>query len=80
MFLSDHYWKSWIRKYMPTLQRRSKWVKSGRNVFSGDLVLIAEDNVVLIDSHWAVWSKCSLERTEGHVQPESKQLLVCITA
>ena len=45
-FLADHYWKRWIRKYLPTLQKRSKWVKSRRNVQIGDLVLIAEDNVL----------------------------------
>ena len=40
------YWKRWIREYLPALQRRPKWVKSRRNVQPGDLVLIAEDNVV----------------------------------
>ena len=45
-FLADHYWKRWIQEYLPTLQKRSKWVKSRRNVQIGDLVLIAEDNVL----------------------------------
>ena len=45
-FLVDHYWKRWIREYLPALQRRPKWVKSIKNVQAGDLVLIAEDNVV----------------------------------
>ena len=49
-FLADHYWKRWIREYLPTLQKRSKWVKSRRNVQIGDLVLIAEDNV--LRSRW----------------------------
>ena len=45
-FLGDHFWKRWIREHLPTLQKRSKWVKSRRNVQIGDLVLIAEDNVL----------------------------------
>ena len=45
-FLADQYWKRWIREYLPTLQKRSKWVKSRRNVQIGDLVLIAKDNVL----------------------------------
>ena len=45
-FLADHYWKRWIREYVPTLQRRPKWVKLRRNVRIGDLVLLAEDKVV----------------------------------
>ena len=32
--------------YVPTLQRRPKWVKSRRNARIGDLVLLAEDKVV----------------------------------
>lgn len=44
--LSDHYWERWIREYVPTPQKRSKWVKSRRNVLPRDLVRIAEDNVV----------------------------------
>ena len=45
-FLMDHYWKRWEREYLPALQRRPKWIKSRRNVQPGDLVLIAEDNVI----------------------------------
>ena len=32
-FLANHYWKRWIREYLPTLQRRLKWVKSRRNAW-----------------------------------------------
>jgi len=45
-FLVDRYWNRWIREYLPALQRRQNWVKLRRNVQPGDLVLIAEDNVV----------------------------------
>ena len=45
-FLVDHYWKRWIREYLPAIQRRPKWVKSQRHVRPGNLVLMAEGNVV----------------------------------
>ena len=45
-FLADHYWKGWIQEYVPTLQKIPKWVKSRRNVWIGDQVLIAEDKVL----------------------------------
>ena len=45
-FLADHYWKRWIREYVPALQSRPKWFKSKRNVRIGDLVLLAEDKLV----------------------------------
>ena len=31
-FLADHYWKKWIREYLPTLRKSSKWVKLRGNV------------------------------------------------
>ena len=45
-FLANHYRKRWIREYLPTLQRRPKWVKSRRNARIGDVVLLAKDNVL----------------------------------
>ena len=39
-FLVDHYWKRWIKEYLLGLQRRPKWVKSRRDVQSGDLRLV----------------------------------------
>ncbi|XP_062556745.1 uncharacterized protein LOC134221571 [Armigeres subalbatus] len=39
----DHFWKRWIREYLPTLTRRTKWFSEAKPVNSGDIVVIIED-------------------------------------
>ena len=41
--LADTFWRRWTKEYLPTLQRRQKWFKSGRNFTVGDLVLILDE-------------------------------------
>ena len=41
---ADQFWKRWLRKYLPTLQFRQKWVQPKRNMECGHIVLIADDN------------------------------------
>lgn len=43
--LANHYWKRWLKEYVPSLQERQKWHQAQRNVQVGDLVLVADDNV-----------------------------------
>ena len=43
--LANHYWKRWLREYIPSSQVRQKWHKAQRNLQTGELVLIADDNV-----------------------------------
>ena len=43
--LANHYWRRWLREYIPSLQERQKWHKAQRNLKIGELVLIADDNV-----------------------------------
>ena len=43
-FLSDQFWKRWVREYLPTLQLRQKWLQPKRNLRIGDVVLIAGEN------------------------------------
>ena len=43
--LANHYWKRWLTEYIPSLQERQKWHKTQRNLQTGELVLIADDNV-----------------------------------
>ena len=43
-FLSDQFWRKWIREYIPELQKRHKWTDVQRNIKVGDIVLIADEN------------------------------------
>lgn len=43
-FLSDQFWKRWVREYLPTLQLRHKWLRPKRNLQDGDVVLIRDEN------------------------------------
>ena len=44
-YMSDIFWKRWLKEYLPTLQERAKWMKPRRSLKIGDLVLIADENV-----------------------------------
>ena len=44
-YMSDIFWKHWLKEYLPTLQERAKWIKPCRCLAIGDLVLIADENV-----------------------------------
>ena len=42
--LAQHFWRRFVREYVPTLMRRSKWYTKGRQVKVGDVVLIVDYN------------------------------------
>ena len=42
-YLADLFWKRWVREYLPSVQRRQKWLQPGRNLQVGDIVLIADE-------------------------------------
>lgn len=44
-YLSDVFWRRWIKEYLPSLQDRQKWVKPRRNLAPGDIVLLVDENV-----------------------------------
>lgn len=44
-YLSDIFWKRWLKEYLPTLHERSKWLKPRPSLAIGDLVLIVDENV-----------------------------------
>lgn len=44
-YLTNLFWKRWLKEYLPTLQQKGKWTQVKRNLAPGDLVLVAEDNV-----------------------------------
>ena len=44
-YLTDMFWRRYIRSYMTELQRRQKWHQARPNLKEGDLVLIVGENV-----------------------------------
>ena len=49
--LVKHFWKRWLREYIPTLGSRKKWRKTHRNFQVGDIVLVVEP-----EAHRGHWS------------------------
>ena len=49
--LVKHFWKRWLREYLPTLGSRKKWHKTHRNFKAGDIVFVVEP-----DAHRGHWS------------------------
>ncbi|XP_045031512.1 uncharacterized protein LOC123466248 [Daphnia magna] len=43
-FITDQFWKRWMREYLPSLIERKKWDKSVRPLRVGDNVLIMDEN------------------------------------
>jgi hypothetical protein len=41
-YISDLFWKRWVREYLPLLQERRKWNKKHKNLAVGDIVIIAD--------------------------------------
>lgn len=39
----DHFWKRWVREYLPTLTRRTKWFGEVQPIEPGSLVMIVDD-------------------------------------
>uniref|UniRef100_A0A1X7TFI7 DUF5641 domain-containing protein n=1 Tax=Amphimedon queenslandica TaxID=400682 RepID=A0A1X7TFI7_AMPQE len=44
--LVSHFWKRWSSEYISTLNRSNKWTSNRRNLTTGDIVLLHEDNVI----------------------------------
>lgn len=43
--LTDMFWKRWVKEYLPTLTRRTKWFNKDINAIKvNDLVIIADEN------------------------------------
>ncbi len=41
-YISDLFWKRWLREYLPLLQERQRWSKERQSLVPGDIVLIAD--------------------------------------
>lgn len=44
-YLADLFWRRWIQEYLPTLQRRQKWLRPSRNFCVNDIVLVVDDRL-----------------------------------
>ncbi|XP_055018962.1 uncharacterized protein LOC129411624 [Boleophthalmus pectinirostris] len=42
-YMSDLFWKRWLREYLPSLQERQKWNHVRRNFTPGDLVMLVDE-------------------------------------
>ncbi|KAL7849608.1 hypothetical protein SRHO_G00212310 [Serrasalmus rhombeus] len=43
-YISELFWKRWIKEYLPQLQQCQKWAQIKRNFIPGDVVLIVDDS------------------------------------
>lgn len=41
-YISDLFWKRWVREYLPLLQERQKWNQKKRSLVAGDVVVIMD--------------------------------------
>lgn len=44
-YLTDLFWRRWVKEYLPTIQQRQRWTRPRRNFAVGDLVLIVDQTV-----------------------------------
>ena len=42
--IASHFWKRWVKEYLPTLTCREKWKEVRRNLCTGDVVLVVDPN------------------------------------
>jgi len=43
--MANIFWRRWLKEYLPNLQERVEWIKPRLCLATGDLVLIADDNI-----------------------------------
>ena len=44
-YFADQFWKRWIREYLPTINKRTKWYQGRGDLAVGDIVIIADSNM-----------------------------------
>ena len=43
-YMANLFWRRWSREYLPLLQERQKWLGVKRNLQTGDIVLVVDEN------------------------------------
>ncbi|XP_062709631.1 uncharacterized protein LOC109432424 [Aedes albopictus] len=41
-FITEEFWRRWIKEYLPVIRRRCKWFEETRDIAVGDLVLVVD--------------------------------------
>ena len=62
-YISNVFWTRWRKEYLVTLQERQKWNTKERNMQTGDIVLIKEDNVCR--NAWSMGRVCQTEEDKA---------------
>lgn len=44
-YMAGVFWRRWLREYIVVLQQRQKWIRPERNLDSGDIVLIVDEDL-----------------------------------
>ena len=42
--MTNHFWKRWLREYVPSLTERRKWQREVPNLATGQLLLVVDEN------------------------------------
>ncbi|XP_067205343.1 uncharacterized protein [Linepithema humile] len=70
----EHFWQSWSRDYLHTLQQRTKWTRAHLEIKSGELVLLR--NNLLPPSKWSLDRVVAADPGgDGHVRVRNKDLV-----
>ena len=67
-FLVDHFWRRWVKEYLPMLVERPKWRRLRNDVKVGDLMLLEDATVARYSWPLARVTKVNLSRTDGLVR------------
>lgn len=43
-YLSDVFWRRWLKEYLPSLQERQKWTRPTVNFEVGDVILVVDES------------------------------------
>lgn len=66
-FISECYWRRWIKDYMAFLQVKQKWTKERRDIQVNDVVLVVEDKIAR--GKWPIGRITAIKQsTDGHVR------------
>ena len=66
-YISSQFWEKWISMYLPTLNVRSKWRQTSRNIKIGKLVLLREPGMPRNVWPLAIVDKVFVSK-DGHIR------------